>query len=71
MILTSGLTRSALCVPPGRLRAVPDELTKNGRPDMNDAIANFEGEGGMVYGPTKAEPSDPQVVKDVLDAVQK
>jgi hypothetical protein len=40
-------------------------------PDDREAISTFEGEGGMAYGPTRPEPSDPQVVKDVLEAVQK
>lgn len=40
-------------------------------PDDREAISTFEGEGGMAYGPARPEPSDPQVVKDVLEAVQK
>jgi hypothetical protein len=40
-------------------------------PDDREAISTFEGEGGMAYGPAASEPSDPRVVKDVLEAVQK
>jgi hypothetical protein len=40
-------------------------------PDDREAISTFEGEGGMAYGPSVPEPSDPRVVKDVLEAVQK
>src|SRR5262245_46005422 len=40
-------------------------------PDDREAIATFEGEGGMAYGPATPEPCDPQVVKEVLEAVQK
>ena len=40
-------------------------------PDDREAISTFEGEGGMACGPATPEPSDPRVVKDVLEAVQK
>ena len=39
--------------------------------DDRDAISNFESEGGMTYGPAMPEASDPHIVKDALDAVQR
>jgi hypothetical protein len=36
-----------------------------------EAIATFEGEGGMAYGPPVAEAADPHVIADALEAVQK
>jgi hypothetical protein len=36
-----------------------------------EAIATFEGEGGMVFGPAVAGASEAQVVHDALEAVQK
>lgn len=40
-------------------------------PDERDAISTFEGEGGMVYGPAGPEASDPHIVKEALEAVQR
>ena len=39
--------------------------------DERDAISAFESEGGMAYGPSSPDASDPHIVKEALEAVQR